>query len=79
MFGPFKRIATAIKLYSIWRSVDMRKLKSRKFWVTIGTGVVSIVLEQLGVEPEHVQYLVGLAMAYVVGQGIADHGKTDKE
>lgn len=70
-----KKVGTAWKLYSIWRSIDMGKLKSKKFWVTIATGVVTVFAESLGVKPDHVQWLVGLVGAYLLGQGIADHGK----
>ena len=52
----------------------MKKLKSRKFWVAIVTGVITVFAENLGVSPETIQWLVGLAASYLVGQGIADHG-----
>ena len=30
---------------------------------------------QLGIEPDSMKLVVGLVVAYVIGQGVADHGK----
>ena len=30
---------------------------------------------QIGIEPDSMKLVVGLVVAYVIGQGVADHGK----
>lgn len=53
----------------------MSKFKSRKLWATVIAGALTAFGEGLGIDPEAAAWLVKLVMAYVVGQGIADHGK----
>ena len=54
------------------------RFKSRKLWVAI-TAMVAEVVIALGGAPEVAQQLsvtiAGIASAYVIGQGVADHGK----
>jgi hypothetical protein len=54
------------------------RLKSRKLWVAI-TAMVAEVVIALGGDPEVAQQLsvaiAGIAGSYVIGQGVADHGK----
>jgi len=51
-------------------------LGSKKFLVMLA-GVIVAILAKVGVpiDPDLVNQVVGLAAAYIVGQGIADHGK----
>lgn len=51
-------------------------LGSKKFLVMLA-GIIVAVLAKVGVplDPDLVNQVVGLAAAYIVGQGIADHGK----
>ena len=51
------------------------KLKSRKLWVTILTTALITLLTALGFDEESVTKIAGVAGAYLLGQGIADHGK----
>tara|TARA_R110000782_G_scaffold183574_2_gene273874 strand:+ start:829 stop:993 length:165 start_codon:yes stop_codon:yes gene_type:complete len=48
--------------------------KSKKFWTLIA-GIGAAVSQFYGVDESIVIKLVGLASAYMVGQGIADSGK----
>lgn len=54
------------------------RLKSRKLWVAI-TAMVAEVIIALGGSPELAQELsitiAGIAASYMIGQGVADHGK----
>ena len=50
----------------------LKKLSSRKFWVTIGTGLIVLISDQLGINPDTVKWLVGMASTYVLGQGAVD-------
>jgi len=54
----------------------MDKLKSRKLWVTVMGSALITLGRELGMNEETVQSLVAILAAYLVGQGIADHGKT---
>ena len=74
LFGFFKKARKGLRLYNITREVDVSKLKSRKFWVTIVTGTITLFAEQLGLSPDQIQWIVTTAGAYLLGQGIADHG-----
>ena len=51
-------------------------LGSKKFAVTIA-GLIGTLLAKykFNVDPQTIQYFVELVIAYLVGQGIADHGK----
>lgn len=53
----------------------MQKLKSRKLWITIAAGALVTLGTALGFPEEAVEKLVYVAMAYLLGQGIADVGK----
>ena len=54
------------------------RLQSRKLWVAIIAMVAEVIIA-LGGDPEAVQQLsvaiAGIAGSYVIGQGVADHGK----
>ena len=54
----------------------MEKLKSRKFWITIGTAILIIANRALGlgIDDETITKLIALVAAYDVGQGLADLG-----
>ncbi|MCU9930987.1 hypothetical protein OFL77_27015, partial [Escherichia coli] len=65
-----------IKLWRIIKDKTMlEKLKSRKLWVTVVTAAVVALSNQLGIDAELTTKLVGLAAAYVLGQGLADINK----
>ena len=48
---------------------------SKKLWVAVGAAVVVLLKDFFGVDEATAEKLVGLAMAYIVGQGVADLGK----
>jgi hypothetical protein len=65
-----------IKLWRILKDKAMiEKLKSRKLWVTVITAAVVALSHQLGLDQDLTTKLVGLAAAYVLGQGMADINK----
>lgn len=51
-------------------------LKSKKGMAML-TGLLAVVLgdKGLGLSPEAIQAIVALVASYIVGQGVADHGK----
>ena len=53
----------------------MQKLKSRKLWITIAASALVTIGTALGFPEEAVQNIVYVAVAYLLGQGIADVGK----
>ncbi len=63
------------KLYGIARRVDMSKFTSRKFWAAVIGSFVMSVGPQAGLTAEQCQWIVTIITGYIVGQGIADHGK----
>lgn len=50
------------------------KLKSRKFWAMIVTAILTTLGQQLGLSEDAIQWIVGIAGSYILGQGIADFG-----
>jgi len=49
---------------------------SKKFVVTVSALIATLLAKyKLNVDPTMIQYFVGLVIAYVIGQGIADNGK----
>lgn len=56
----------------------IEKLKSRKLWVTVVTATLVALGGQLGFDEATITKLVGMASAYVLGQGIADAGAQGK-
>ncbi len=50
------------------------KLKSRKLWVTAIAGLVVTFGTAVGFPEDAVREVVAIAVAYVLGQGIADAG-----
>lgn len=63
------------KLYGIARRVNVDKLKSRKLWATVVGGFIMTVGPQVGLTADQCQWIATLIAGYLVGQGIADHGK----
>ncbi|MGA0207490.1 MAG: outer membrane beta-barrel protein [Ilumatobacteraceae bacterium] len=58
------------------RIMNLDKLKSRKLWATVlGSALVTIGTE-MGFPQDTVTGLVAILVAYLLGQGIADHGKS---
>tara|TARA_R110002153_G_scaffold9324_3_gene38610 strand:+ start:1284 stop:1475 length:192 start_codon:yes stop_codon:yes gene_type:complete len=55
-------------------------LGSKKFIAALGSGLFVLLNEvlALGITEETINQLIGLAVAYVLGQGIADFGKEAK-
>lgn len=53
--------------------MNTNPLKSRKLWVTVIAGAVITVSDAIGLnlDPETIYSLVGLAIGYNVGNGIA--------
>jgi len=68
---------TKIKLIRTIQKLDMKKLRSRKLWAFVITAALTAFGEQIGMSPDAIHWLVGLASSYLIGQGIADHGKTE--
>ena len=50
-------------------------LKSKKFWYTVASIVVPIIMTYLGVDEETARNLFYASLTLVIGQGIADSGK----
>ena len=56
--------------------LDWRETLSSKKFRALAIGVVGLIFgDTLGLDPVNVQYFIGLIGTYLVGQGIADHGK----
>ena len=53
----------------------LEKLKSRKLWVAVFGAALIVLGTEMGISEENMTKMVGLLSAYLVGQGIADHGK----
>lgn len=58
----------------------MTKLLTSKKWVTSVAGVIVGLVGTLGLElpAESVVAILSPTLAYIVGQGVADHGKEAK-
>lgn len=56
------------------------KLTSRKFWITVVTGLLVLANQafELGLDEAAIGQFVTVVAAFVVGQGIADHGSQGK-
>lgn len=63
------------KLWRIARRLDVERFKSRKFWATVVGGFIMSVGPQAGLTVEQCQWIATIITGYLVGQGIADHGK----
>ena len=52
----------------------MNKLKSRKLWIAVASGLFIILTEGLGVNIAHEVYwsVVGIAAAYIFGESYID-------
>lgn len=57
--------------------MNLDKLKSRKLAATVAMCLLVVLNRKLalGLDAADLATLAGLAAAYVVGQGVADHGK----
>jgi hypothetical protein len=57
--------------------MDLSKFASRKFWIVIATALIVALNKELGfgLSEDAILSLVGVASAYLVGQGVADAGK----
>ena len=68
---------------STWAVVgqDMKRLASRKLWVTILATVLVSLAEAIGIEleQESIIAIAGMVIAYVTGQAIVDRGKVVAE
>lgn len=53
-------------------------LKSKKVLALV-LGIVATIAVKLGVDAETAQEVAAIVIAYLVGQGIADHGKASAE
>tara|TARA_R110000822_G_scaffold122308_5_gene256402 strand:+ start:4190 stop:5023 length:834 start_codon:yes stop_codon:yes gene_type:complete len=71
---PKTPLTTKVKKLIMNGTLD--KLKSRKLWIAVlGSALVTIGSE-LGLSDDTVQSLVAILAAYLLGQGLADHGKS---
>lgn len=51
-------------------------MTSKKFIAMVAGFIVAVLAKwKLNIDPETIQYLIGLVIAYIVGQGWADSGK----
>jgi hypothetical protein len=59
----------------------LKKINSRKLLTVVLTAVLTVLNDtlKLGISNEAILTIVGLVAAYVVGQGIADHGNQGKK
>jgi len=53
--------------------------KSKKFMVAVGAVIVAVVAHYVPALEGSVEQIVQLAMAFIVGQGLADLGKEAKK
>jgi hypothetical protein len=80
--GPDLRLSlwAKLKLLKVVRSPAMyEKLKSRKLWVTVVTAALVTLGSQMGIDEATTTKLVGIAAAYLLGQGIADAATPTKK
>lgn len=71
---PFPKVRFALLIGRAYRQMNFEKLKSRKLWATVIGGAIVTLGEAVGISSAVSQNLVAIIAAYVVGQGIADHG-----
>jgi len=55
----------------------MTPIKSRKFWITLVSVVLVLFAQAFGLDvtEDQIAGMVTIVAGYLVGQGIADHGK----
>ncbi len=70
----FPKLQFARLIFKAYLQMNFEKLKSRKLWAAVIGGAVITLADAVGIDPGVAQNLVGIIAAYVVGQGIADHG-----
>ncbi len=68
------------QLYKLWESLPMKEFFSSKKAMALIVGIITtILINVVGITPEQADVVTKaieiLASAYMVGQGIADHGK----
>ena len=56
----------------------MKIFKSKKFLVALGSAVAVAISELTGIAQESVMPIIGLAIGYILSQGLADFGKEKK-
>jgi len=52
------------------------KLASRKLWAAIITAVLNAVGARVGLTPDQLLPITGVAVSYIVGQGVVDAAKS---
>ena len=59
----------------------LKKINSRKLLMVVLTAVLTVLNDKfkIGISSEAILTVVGLIAAYVLGQGIADHGNQGKK
>ena len=50
-------------------------LASKKFWIAVAGIIVMIVGNFTGIPEDQLMAICGIIISYILGQGIADHGK----
>lgn len=70
---PKEAITTKLKQLIMNGKLD--KLKSRKLWVAVIGAAIIAFGTGMGMSEDTITKLVALLSAYVIGQGVADHGK----
>lgn len=50
-------------------------LTSKKFWYAVGTAIVTLLANWLGLPEDQLGYVVFTGLALILGQGFADFGK----
>lgn len=69
----FRAIWNGVRIWRHLKKIAMiEKLKSRKLWVTIISGVVFAIGGAMKIDPETLQPLLVLAASYILGQGAVD-------
>ena len=53
-------------------------LKSRKFWIAMGSIFIPMVSVKLGMTPEEIEKLYYSLLALLLGQSLSDFGKGNK-
>lgn len=54
--------------------VSVEKLKSRKFWIAVLSGLLVVLNDQFGwsIDPEAIKQFITVMVGYILAEGVAD-------
>jgi hypothetical protein len=65
------------KLYQIYRKVsNMKNFFSKKLLAALVAAIIQVIGKQLGLSADQIAWITGIIVTYIIGQGIADVGKS---